>query len=304
MKKRKGHTVGLMEKRGLTGYVFCLPWILGFLLFFLTPVVQTALYSFRSFDKVTLDSVFVGFENFRYAFAGDAEFPQRLVGSLTGMIDVPLILVFSYFVALLLRKPFKGAAAVKTIFFLTVILASDLFMRLQSSISAVNGAQMDTSRNETQELFGALQAVDLSRYFSGMGKQAAALMEYINSAIEGIFDIMIRSGVQIFIFLAALHAIPSSFYEAAQMEGCTAWEGFWTITFPMTTPMILVNTIYTVVDSFGSYLNPGVTYINSVSFTRFEYGYASALSWIYFLCIAAIVTIVFLLFRRRLFYQS
>ena len=141
-------------------------------------MVQTALYSFRSFDKVTLDSVFVGFENFRYAFAGDAEFPQRLVGSLTGMIDVPLILVFSYFVALLLRKPFKGAAAVKTIFFLTVILASDLFMRLQSSISAVNGAQMDTSMNETQELFGALQAVDLSRYFSGMGKQAAALMEH------------------------------------------------------------------------------------------------------------------------------
>lgn len=302
MKKRGSGS--LMRKRNLTGYVFCIPWVLGFLLFFLTPIVQTALYSFRSFDKVTLEGTFVGLRNFQTAFAGDAEFPQRLVGSLKNMIDVPLILVFAYFVALLLRKPFKGSAAVKTVFFLTVILASDLFMRLESSVSAVNNAQMSTSVNETHELFGALQAIDLTRYFEGMGKQMTELMEYINSAIEGIFDIMIRSGVQIFIFLAALHAIPTSFYEAAQMEGCTAWEGFWTITFPMTSPMILVNAIYTIVDSFGSYLNPTITYINGVSFTKFEYGYASALSWIYFLCIAVIVTVIFLLFRRRLFYQN
>lgn len=301
--RSKPHS-GLMRRRSLTGYLFCLPWVLGFLLFFLSPIVQTLLYSFQSFDKVTLSGTFVGMQNYRSAFTADAEFPQRLVGSLQNMVDVPLILVFSYFVALLLRKPFKGGAVVKTVFFLTVILASDLFMRLENSVSAVNNAQMNTSVNEAQELFGALQAVDLTRYFEGMGEQMTRLMEYINSAIEGIFDIMIRSGVQIFIFLAALHAIPTSFYEAAQMEGCTAWEGFWTITFPMTSPMILVNTIYTIVDSFGSYLNPSVNYINNVSFTRFEYGYAAALSWIYFLCIAVIIAVIFLLFRRRLFYQN
>ena len=115
---------------------------------------------------------------------------------------------------------------------------------------------------------------------------------------------MIRSGVQIFIFLAALHSIPGSMYEAAEMEGCTAWESFWLITFPMTGPIILVNGIYTVVDSFGSYLNPVIDYINDVAFRLFEFGYSSALSWIYFLCIAVIIALIYLLFRKKLFYQT
>ena len=115
---------------------------------------------------------------------------------------------------------------------------------------------------------------------------------------------MIRSGVQIFIFLAALHSIPESMYEAANMEGSTAWESFWTITFPMTGPIILVNCIYTIVDSFVSFLNPVVNYINSISFSQFEFGYSSALSWIYFLCIALIIAVIYLLFRKKIFYQT
>ena len=92
MKKRN---LSLMRKRGLMGYAYCAPWILGFLLFFLTPVVKTAIYSFNTFDKVTLDATFVGLANFRHAFTGDGRFPQELVASLVKMTDVPLILIFS-----------------------------------------------------------------------------------------------------------------------------------------------------------------------------------------------------------------
>ena len=293
----------LMQKRGLLGYVYCAPWIIGFLLFFLTPVVKTAIYSFHTFDKVTLDATFVGFLNFSHAFTGDGRFPQELVASLIKMVDVPLILIFSYFVALLLRNKFRGIGAVKTIFFLTVILSSDLFLRMQSSIGDVNNAQMNASLAESQELFSALQAADLSKYFTSLGIDPV-WMNYINDAISNIFFIMIRSGVQIFIFLAALHSIPSSMYEAANMEGSTAWENFWIITFPMTGPIILVNCIYTIVDSFGSFLNPVVEYINSVAFSRFEFGYSSALSWIYFLCITVIIGVIYLLFRKKIFYQT
>ena len=293
----------LTQKRGLTGYMFCIPWIVGFLLFFIFPVIQTAYYSFNIFDKVTLQPTFAGLKNYVYAFSGDAQFPQKLAGSLMNMVEVPLILIFSYFVALLLRKKFKGAAIVKTIFFLTVILSSDLFLRMQDSVGAVNNAQMNAAMSESQELFTAMQAIDLSQYFTALGI-SPSIMNYINDAISNIFSIMIRSGVQIFIVLAALHSVPDSMYEAANMEGSTAWESFWTITFPMTGPTIMVNCIYTIVDSFGSYLNPVVTYINGISFTSFEFGYSSALSWVYFLCIAIIIAVIFLLFRKKLFYQN
>lgn len=299
--KRQKRT--MKQISGTTGYLFCLPWILGFLLFFIVPVAKTAFYSFNSFDKVTLVPTFVGIKNFLYAFHGDAQFPIQLVKSLLNMIDIPLILIFSYFVALLLRKPFKGAGFVKMIFFLTVILSSDLFLRMQDSVGAINNTQMNVSMNESKEMFSAMQAVDLSKYINGLGIDPR-FMNYINTAISNIFSIMIRSGVQIFIYLSALLSIPNSMYEAANMEGSTAWESFWIITFPMTGPIILVNCIYTIVDTFGSYLNPVVAYINSISFSQFEFGYASALSWIYFLCIALIIGIVYLLFRKRIFYQN
>lgn len=300
MKRRR---LTLTEKRGMVGYLYILPWIIGFLFFFITPVIKTAIYSFNSFDKETLDATFTGLTNYRYAFFGDNEFPKKLVESLFKMIDVPLILIFSYFAALLLRNKFKGIGTVKTVFFLTVILSSDLFLRMQMSVGDINNAQMNVSMQESAEMFTALQAVDLTRYFVDFGINPA-WVNYINDAISNIFFIMIRSGVQIFIFLASLHSIPNSMYEAANMEGSTAWENFWKITFPMTSPIIMVNGIYTIVDSFGSFLNPVVQYINSIAFTSFEFGYSSALSWIYFLCVFLIIGFVYLVFRKKIFYQT
>ena len=292
----------LMQKRSMQGYLYILPWIVGFLLFFLVPIVQTAIYSFNKIDKNTLELSFLALDNYIYAFRGDAQFPMKLVASLKGLIDVPLILIFSYFVALLLRKDFKGSTAVKSIFFLTVIMSSDLFIRMQMSFGGVNNAQFNSTVQETQQMFSALEAIDISQYFRGFGFDTQWIT-YLNNAISNIFTTMIRSGVQIFIFLAALHSIPNSFYEASQIEGATAWEIFWTITFPMTGPMILVNTIYTIVDSFGSSLNQVILYIRE--FTRkFELGYASAMAWIYFLSIALIIGVVYLLVRKKIFYYN
>ena len=300
MQKRK---LTLMQKRSLQGYLYVMPWIIGFLLFFLLPIIQTAIYSFGTLDKETYDITFIGFKNYIHAFRGDAEFPMKLVDSLVNLADVVLILIFSYFVALLLRNKFRGSLFVKSVFFLTVILASDLFMQMQTTSSAVNGAQMNTSIQETQQMFTALQTIDFNKYFAAMGI-GGDWIAYLNDAISNIFSIMIRSGIQIFIFLAALHSIPESSYEAAKMEGATAWEIFWVITFPMTGPMILVNTIYTIVDSFGSSLNTVMVYINSLALNKNEMGYASALSWIYFFCIAVLLAIIYLLCRKKLFYQN
>ena len=293
----------MAQKRSLQGYLYILPWIIGFLAFFLYPIVKTAIFSLNSLDKSTLQLTFVGFKNFADAFTQDANFPQILAGTVVSLVDVPLILVFSYFIALLLKKDFKGNTIVKSVFFLTVVLSSVLFFRMQMSTSDVNNAQIGVSIQESKQIFTMLKAMDISGYFVNLGI-SPAIMEYINNAISNIFYIMIRSGIQIFIFLAALHSIPDSMYEASTIEGATGWESFWKITFPMTGPIILVNLVYTVVDSFGSYLNKTVQYIYDLAFNKFNFGYSSALSWIYFICIAAIMGLIFLLFRKKVFYQN
>ena len=94
----------LMQKRSMQGYLYILPWIIGFLLFFITPMIQTAIYSFNKLDKVTYEKTWMGLKNYIHAFRADVDFPIKLVSSLKSLIDVVLILVFAYFVALLLMK--------------------------------------------------------------------------------------------------------------------------------------------------------------------------------------------------------
>ena len=107
------------------------------------------------------------------------------------------------------------------------------------------------------------------------------------------------------IFLAGLQSISPSIYESAYMEGASSWETFWKITFPMISPMILVNTIYTVIDSFTSSSNTVMSYISSV-YNGSNGGNtvrATAMSWIYFLVIIAILAVVAGLLSAYVFYQ-
>nr|MCR5567082.1 ABC transporter permease subunit [Clostridiales bacterium] len=99
--------------------------------------------------------------------------------------------------------------------------------------------------------------------------------------IDAIYDIVMASGIQIIVFLSGLSAISPSLYEAAEVEGCTAWEAFWKITFPMISPLLLVNAIYTIIDFFMKSSNTVMEHINSLQISS-KYGQASAQSWIYF----------------------
>lgn len=113
-----------------------------------------------------------------------------------------------------------------------------------------------------------------------------------------------HSGIQIFIFLAGLNSISPSIYEACYMEGASGWEAFWKVTFPMVSPLIIVNVVYTVIDTFGSSLNASLNYINNTAFTKLNFGYASALSLIYFAVIGCILGLIMLVVSKRVFYQT
>jgi len=106
--------------------------------------------------------------------------------------------------------------------------------------------------------------------------------------------------VQILIFLAGLQTIPASLYEAAKCDGATPWESFWKITFPMLMPMIFVNTLYSIVNSFTKTDNQMMNHIITNVFRNNEYAYGSAMGWIYFVIVFFIIGLVFLLFRRGL----
>lgn len=294
----------LEKRKSRAGIFFILPWLSGLILFFSYPIYMTIRYSLSRLDRNTLEISFVGIENFRYAFQTDAEFPRLLFESTINTIkDVPMIIVFAFFAALLLRKSFFGNSIVKSIFFLTVILSSDVFIRMQIDTGTVSGAVMGSVMQEMDSVFTMLDSLSPDRFSLALGINPAWI-EYINDGIRNIFMIMLRSGIQIFLFLAGLHSIPNSFYEACEIEGATAWETFWKITFPMMTPILIVNIVYTIIDSFSTYLNETLRYIYNSAFSRFEYGYSAALSIIYFIVTMVILAIVFFVSRKRVFYQG
>ncbi|MNJ64630.1 sn-glycerol-3-phosphate transport system permease protein UgpA [compost metagenome] len=121
-------------------------------------------------------------------------------------------------------------------------------------------------------------------------------------AIFRIYDIISSSGVQIIIFLAALQGIPGSMYEVAKIEGATAYETFWKITFPMVSPLILTNVIYTIIDSFS---NSTITRtIYTTAFQSLDFGLSAAMAWLYTIVISIILIIIGVTISRKVFYYN
>lgn len=282
MKKRLGLT--MRARHIVQGYSFISIWIAGFFLFMAIPLFKSLMYSFQDLKIMTggLEATQVGLEHYNNAFTVDTNFVPRLITSFTNIvIQVPLTLVFAMFSALLLNRKMFGRIAFRGIFFLPVIIAS--------------GAVLQKLMGQGATRLPIFDQVDL------VGK----LIDYVPGQIlfpllkmmDAITLIMWDSGVQILIFLAGLQSISTTLYEAAKCDGATPWESFWKVTFPMITPMLLVNTLFSIVSSFTKVDNSVMTYIQYIVFNKNDYGYASALGWIYFVFIFLVIGVVFLMFR-------
>ena len=301
---RTRRPAGLLQKKGRWGYLFIMPFLIGFVFIFANSLYSTIRFAFSTVTPGMNDvtTTFVGWENFRRAFLVDEKFPQLLVSSIVSMLtDVPVLLVFSFFCAVLLHQKFRGNGLVKSIFFLTVILSSGVFQQMTVDTAAANQFGL-TGEMETGGM-QMLQSMQLERYLNDIGI-SEGLIEFIVGPIDRLFVVMSSSGIQIFVFLAGLGAIPPSLYESCSVEGASGWETFWKITFPMVSPLILVNTVYTVIDSFMASNNELLTFIYGQGFSDMQFGYASALSWIYFLVVAVFLAIVTALFSGRVFYHT
>jgi ABC-type sugar transport system permease subunit len=295
--------LSLTQKRSLLGVVFILPWLLGFLFLFATPFFQSLQFSFSELkvapNGYALD--FIGFDNFKNALLVDPNFNRILTQSVSEMAyDVPMILFFSLFSATLLNSKFRGRAIARSVFFLPVILASGAIAAAQSA----GLIQMTGSSEIAKEL--GLQQTGFDPMMLSFILDSAGIppwfIEYVTSAVNRILEIIRSSGVQILIFLAALQAVPGSMYEVAKMEGATAYESFWKITFPMVSPLILTNVIYTVIDSFAD--SQVTQTIYQTAFTAQNFGLSAAMAWLYTIVVSIILVVIGVLISRRVFYYN
>lgn len=300
--KHKG--LQLEQKKGRAGFFFILPWFVGFLLFFLYPVVHSFAMSLNQIDLQVggYAMQFAGLGKYAYALREDAYFTRHMADTLLDLlINVPIIMVFSFFAAVLLKQKFPGNTAVKVIFFLPVILGSGVFLSYQGSGMGVQSAAIDAAMDEGAEAVQMLQSMNIVHILSNIGLPEN-VVAYITAPVDRIYSVISLSGVQIFIFLAGLNGISPSIYEACYMEGASGWETFWKITFPMVSPLLLVNFVYSIIDTFVASNNTAMNYITSIAFEKFDFGLSSAMSWIFCLILLAIIGLVSWLVSRRVFY--
>lgn len=305
-KKIDGHMkLTLIGKEALAGLLFIIPFLIGFFGSFLPFIVESVKFSLSNMEVTSSGYALTpalknGFEHYIRLLTIDPEFNQMLLRSLgETVLKVPLVIIFSFFSANLLNQEFKGRAIARSIFFFPVILTSGVILGLENSDLLVRTlSDTGTSAEDTQAL------LNVSNLLINYTDLPVSIINYLTSAIDGIYDIIIASGVQILIFLAALQSISPSLYEASSIEGATAWESFWKITFPMISPIILVNSIYTIIDTFTSETNEVMNKIKSTIFSDVKYGLGSAMAWIYFVGIAIILLIVGLYISRKVFYYD
>ncbi|MGG0821591.1 sugar ABC transporter permease [Paenibacillus turicensis] len=294
--------LSLEQKNRYYGLYFILPWFIGFIFLFLAPLVSSFRYGLSKL-KVTDEGFtlnFVGLENYKEALFSHESYVRTLTESFVNIVvNTPLIIIFSLFFAVILNQKFRGRVLARAVFFLPVILASGIIASIESGDlmqSVVRSANDSTGGGLSLMKNLQLTALLLD---SGM---SPVLVQYFTSAVSRIYEIVSQSGVQILIFLAGLQSISPSLYEAAKIEGSTGYEAFWKITFPMISPLILTNLVYTIIDSFIS--DKTSRLVVETAFKSYNFGLSAAMAWIYFAVIAFVLWITTLLVSRKVFYQD
>lgn len=289
---KRSHSLSYMERRARKGYLFMLPLFFGLALVFIPSLVRTVIFSF---NEITIGSfgyklTFQGWQYYQTALTKDPQIVPDMVASLrTLLINIPIILIFSLFIATLLNQRFRGRLIARMIFFLPVILTTGILVRFDAPAMNMVSQTVDTGSDSSLALVGGLSSMLASLNFSD------TLTGIISSAVSNIYSVVTASGIQIFIFLAGLQEIPRSLYEAAAVEGCSKWELFWKITFPMIMPQMTINAVYTIVDSFTD--PTGIfTYISELG-TQQQYSLATAASILYLICLGVVIAAVMAIIR-------
>ncbi len=286
MKKRK-KILKLSARHSLVGWIFMLPWTIGFVIFFAYPLIQSVVFSL---NKVVITAQgrkmnYVGSGNFADIFTKDAAFVERLSNFLVELIlELPLIIVFSLVIAILLNQKVKCKGLFRTLFFLPIIVVSGPVLNMLLNTGSTTIPLI--------EQYGVYDAI------SGF------LPSYLQQPVQTLFSelllILWYSGVPTLIFFAGLQKIDASLYEAAYMDGASSWVSFWKIVLPSMRGMILIGCIYVTVFLATSEINDVIILIRDYMLNVNKgFGISAAMSWIYSLCILAAIGLCYLLFGHE-----
>jgi len=298
-KRRTKRKVPYEIRKQRIGYVFILPWILGFIFFFLNPLIESIRFSFGDVkaSPTGLQVDFVGLSNYTFILLKDAKFPQYLWVSIQNMLyEVPIITLFSLFIAVILNQKFRGRTVYRAIFFLPVIMTSGVVFTMLSGV--MGGQSLTGTQNAYFQTTGLMNVLI-------QGNVPIRVVNFITDIVDRIFSLTLKSGVQILLFLSGLQKIPSATYEACKIEGATNWDIFWKITFPLISPMTMLVVVYSIIDSFTAYGteeagNVVMAYIYRTGFGKnMMFGYSSAMSWVYFIIIMFFLALAYLLIGRK-----
>ncbi len=290
----------LQRKEALAFYICVLPWIIGFIMFYLGPIIASFYFSLTKWDLITPPQ-WTGLDNYVRVFTRDKLFLQSLKVTLTYTLAyVPLDLILGLLIALLLNRPLRGIGFFRTIFYLPSVLTGVAYVVMWMWVFNPQVGLINTLLS--------FVGIKGPRWFLDPHFALWALV------MMSIFQV----GRSMVIFLAGLQDVPRELQEAASIDGANAWNRFWKITLPMLTPSILFNLIFGLIMTFQSFTNVYVAtnggpldstlfyvlYLYKKAFDHLEMGYASALAWILFLIVLVCTLLIFATSGKWVFYRG
>lgn len=290
MKKQR---LNLQRRNSLYGRLFVLPWEIGIILFFIYPLSQSILYSFSDVLWVdgNLQVVFNGLKHYRHLLLVDSNYTYFLQEELREFcVSLPLIVILSLIFGLILNMRFPGRMLARGVFFLPVIIASDVLLNLLFS----NGnAGPENATVYTSSI------IDLDMVLRNLGL-SEKLISLFSDAIGSIFDLIWKCGVQTVLFIAGLQTIPDALYEVSRVEGANKWEEFWFITFPMLNSTVVLVMVYTMISLVTDKNNMMMTSPFTLMTNNQIYDESSARLWLYFAIVGVLMAIVMFCYNRFL----
>ena len=287
------------RREAIGGYLFILPWVIGFFVFTFGPIVASFYYSLTEY-QVVKPPVWVGLDNYQRLLEDDLFWKSLRVTSLFVVVSVPVGLVLSFLVALLMNQRVKGIGFWRTLFYLP-----NLIPLVGSTM-----LWLWIFNPEFGLLNGFLDQIGINGPL-WLRSQDWALPSLILMSLWGV-------GASTLIYLAGLQGVPTDLYGAVEVDGGGAWAKFWTVTIPQMSPVIFYNLILGIIAGFQVFAQPlimtgggprystlfVVLYLYQNAFTNFRMGYASAIAWVLFLIILVLTIFTFRASRSWVYYEG
>lgn len=304
MIERKKRPLTLSKRESLWAYAFILPWIVGFLIFTLGPMLASLYFSFTDYNIID-PPVWVGLDNYQKAFFSDPLFWHSLKRTLYfASLALPLGLVFGFLMAVLLNQDIPGVNIWRTIFFLPSVIAGVAVALLWTRIF---NPRVGILNPFLQNVLG------INNPPGWLQDPDWAIPALVIMSLWGVGGSMI-------IYLAGLQGIPTTLYEAAKIDGANNWQRFRNVTLPLMTPVIFYNLVIGLIGAFQYFTEVYVAtsgeggparstlvynlYLYQNAFRFFDMGYASALAWVLFILVLGVTLLVFKSSPMWVFYEG